>query len=154
MVFCISGPLVNALTVYVFVLVAPYVSHILWAKYERVLLNCAPTSTKLHPPPPNSFQPPPSSLQHPQKYSNQSIARNWAISPNLDRKMQRSSFWLKNGSHSILEVLIPNPDLISLKFQLQNPFLGKFGTKKTNLSVLPENWLTLVSRGCRFVLQN
>ena len=91
MVFCISGPLVNALTVYVFVLVAPYVSHILWAKYERVLLNCAPTSTKLHPPPPNSFQPLPSSLQHPKKYSNQSI-RNWAISPNLDRKIQRSSF--------------------------------------------------------------
>ena len=134
MVFCISGPLVHALNIYVFVLVAPYVSHILWAKNERVLLNCAPTSTKLHPPPPNSFQPLPSSLQHPKKYSNQSI-RNWAISPNLDRKIQRSSFWLRNGSHSILEVLIPNPDLRFLKFQLQNPFLGKFRFKKTKLSI-------------------
>ena len=140
MVFCISGPLVHALNIYVFVLVAPYVSHILWAKNERVLLNCAPTSTKLHPPPPSSFQPPPSSLQHPQKYSNQSIERNWAISPNLDRKIQSSSFWLKIGSHGILEVLIPNPDLRFLKIQLQNPFLGKFGPKKTKLSVLSENW--------------
>ena len=40
-----------------------------------VLLNRAPTSTQLHPPPP-------SSLQHSQQYLNQNIARNWAISPN------------------------------------------------------------------------
>ena len=66
----------------------------------RVLLNRAPssnhlhpppptsnrlisTSTQLHPPPPSSFQLPSSSLQHPQQYLNQIIARNWAISPNL-----------------------------------------------------------------------
>ena len=41
------------------------------------------TSIQLHPPPPSSFQPPPSSLQHPQRYQNQNIALNWAISPNL-----------------------------------------------------------------------
>ena len=69
------------------------------------------TSTQLHPPPSSSFQPSPSSLQHPQQYSNQNIARNWAISPNLGRKIQSCPFWLKIGSLGILEVLIPNPDL-------------------------------------------
>ena len=48
-----------------------------------VLLNCAPTSTQLHPPPPSSFQPPPIFLQYPQQYLNQNIARTWAISPKL-----------------------------------------------------------------------
>ena len=58
-----------------------------------VLLNHAPTSAQLHPPPPSSFQPPPSSLQHPQQYLNQNIARNWAISPNLGRKLTHMVFW-------------------------------------------------------------
>ena len=44
-----------------------------------ILLNRAPTSTQTHPPTPSSFEPPLSSLQHPQQYSNQNIARNWAI---------------------------------------------------------------------------
>ena len=44
-------------------------------------------STQLHLHPPSSFQSPPSSLQHPQQYSNQNIARNWAISSNLGRKI-------------------------------------------------------------------
>ena len=47
-----------------------------------VLLNRAPTSTQLHPPPP-------SSLQHPQQHLNQNIARNWAISPNLGQEIKR-----------------------------------------------------------------
>ena len=41
--------------------------------FTRALLNHAPSSTQLHPPPLSSFQPPPSSLQHPQQYSNQNI---------------------------------------------------------------------------------
>ena len=101
-------------------------SHFWW----RVLLNGAPihssillypapftftqlisTSTQLHSPPPSLFQPPPSSLQHPQQYLNQNIARNWAISPNLGQKIKSCPFWLKIGTHGILEVLIPNPDL-------------------------------------------
>ena len=69
------------------------------------------TSTQLHPPPPNSFQPLPSSLQHPQRYKNQNIARNWGISPNLGQKIQSCWFCLKIASHGILEVLILNPDL-------------------------------------------
>ena len=100
-----------------------------------VLLNRAPSSTQLHPPSLSSFQPPPSSLQHPQQYLNQNIAHNWAISPNLGRKIKRCPFWLKIDTHVILEVLIPNPDLDFLKFRSQNPFLGKFGPKNSKLSV-------------------
>ena len=94
----------------------------------RVLLNCAPTSTQLHPPPPSytqlvststqlhtsspsSFQPPTSSLQHPRQYLNQNIAHNWVISPNLGQKIKSCPFWLKIGTHGILGVLIPNPGL-------------------------------------------
>ena len=68
-------------------------------------------STQLHPPALSSFQSPASSLQHSQQYLNQNIARNWAISPNLDRKIKSCPFWLKIGTHGILEVLILNPDL-------------------------------------------
>ena len=57
-----------------------------------VLLNRAPTSTQLHRPPPSLFQPPPGSLQHPRQYLNQDIARNWAISPNIDQKIKSSPF--------------------------------------------------------------
>ena len=39
MVFCISGPFVDALNVYVFVPVASYVRHILWARYEIIQLR-------------------------------------------------------------------------------------------------------------------
>ena len=69
------------------------------------------TSTQFQPPPPTSFQSPPSSLQHPQQWLNQNIARNWAISPNLGRKIKSGPFWLNIGTHGIIEVLIPNPDL-------------------------------------------
>ena len=185
------------------------------------------TSTQLHPPPLSSFQPPPSSLQYPQQYLNQNIALNWAISPNLGRKIENCPFclkisthgileplipnldldlWnsdpkidfcanlgpkiqsflfcLKIGTHSISKMLIPNPDLdfwnsdpkihfwvilvenvkvicFSWKlarmaswrcwflfqhyfseFPTLNPFLGKFGPKKSKLFILPENWYT------------
>ena len=65
----------------------------------------------MHPAPPSSFQPPPSSLQHPQRYSNQNIARHWAIFPNLGRKIQSCPSGLKIGTRGILEVLIQNLDL-------------------------------------------
>ena len=76
------------------------------------------TSTQLRPPPPNSFQPARSSLQHPQSYKNQNIARNWGISPNLGKKFQNCLFFLKIGTHGILEELILHPDLV---FQKSNP---------------------------------
>ena len=80
-------------------------------KKNTSFLGITKPCTQLHPPTPSSFQPSPSSLQHPQQYLNQNIARDWAISPNLGRKLKSCQFWLKIGTHSILEVLIPNPDL-------------------------------------------
>ena len=104
---------------------------------KRILLNRAPSSILLHPPPPSSFQPPPSSLQHPQQYSNQNIARNLAISPNLGRKIQTENWhaWYLGGADS-------KSGLGVLKFRPQNPFLSKFGPKKSKLSILSENWHT------------
>ena len=87
------------------------------------------TFTQLHLPPPSSFQPPPSSLQHPQQYLNQNIARNWAISPNLGQKIKSCPFWLKIGTHGILEVLIPNPDLDFWNFDPKIHFWANLGPK-------------------------
>ena len=87
------------------------------------------TITQLHLPPPNSFQHPSSSPQHPQQYLNQNIARNWAISPNLGQKIKTCPFWLKVGTHGILEVLSPNP---GLDFWNSNPkvyFWANLGPK-------------------------
>ena len=102
-------------------------------KLQWALLNRAPTSTQLHPPPPSSFQPPPSSfqpppssLQHPQQYLKQYIAHNWAISPNLGRKIKCCPFWLKIGTHGISEVLIPNPEIPTPKSIFEQIWTQKF----------------------------
>ena len=94
-----------------------------------VLLNRTPSSTQLHPPPPSSFQPPPSYLQHPQRYKNQNIARNWEISQNLDRKIQSCPSYLEIDTHGILEVLIPNPDLEFRNSDPKMPFWANLGRK-------------------------
>ena len=93
------------------------------------------TSTQLHPPPPSSFQPPPSSfqsppssLEHPQ-YLDQNIAGNWAISPNLDQKIKSYPFWLKIGTHGIVEVLISNSDLDFWSSYPKINFWANFGPK-------------------------
>ena len=86
------------------------------------------TSTQLHLCPCSWLQPPSRSLQHPQQYSIQIIARNWAISPNFGWKFQTWPFWHEIRSHGILGVLILSPD--------KNWVLGKFGSKKTKLFVL------------------
>ena len=84
----------------------------------------------MHPPPSTSTQlisaP---TLQHPQQYSNQNIARNWAIFPHLGRKIQSCPFWLKIGSHCILEMLIPNPDLDFWKSDPKIHFWANLGPK-------------------------
>ena len=104
-------------------------------------LHPAPsTSTKLHPPPPSSFQLPLSSLQHPQQYLNQNIARNWAISPNLGRKIKSCPFWLKISTHGILEVLIPNPDLDFWNFDPKIHLWENLGQKS-------QNWLFCLQIG-------
>ena len=68
-------------------------------------------STQLQLPSPSSFQPPPSSLDQPQRYKNQNIARNWAISPNLDQKNRSCQFCLKISTHGIFEVVISKQGL-------------------------------------------
>ena len=101
------------------------------------------TSVQLHPPPPSSFQPPLSSLQHPQQYLNQNIARNWAISPNLGQKIKSCPFWQNIGTYgSYIGGVDSESRLRFLKLRPQNPFLVKFGPKKSKLFVLSENWHT------------
>ena len=101
------------------------------------------TSVQLHPPPPSSFQPPLSSLQHPQQYLNQNIARNWAISPNLGRKIKSCPFWQNIGTYgSYIGGVDSESRLRFLKLRPQNPFLVKFGPKKSKLFILSENWHT------------
>ena len=82
--------------------------------------NRAPTSTQLHPSSPISTSPnhlisasahlSATSCKN-QRYKNQTTARNWAISPNLGRKIQSCFFCLKIGFYGNLKMMIPNPDL-------------------------------------------
>ena len=82
------------------------------------------TSFKLHPPPPSSIhlhQAPSTSTQFipastqlsgtPSTLLEPNIAFSRAISPNTGRKIESCSFWLKIGTHGILEVLILDSDL-------------------------------------------
>ena len=105
-----------------------------------------------HPPPPSSSQPPPSSLQHPQQYLNQNIARNWAISPNLGQKIKSCPFWLKIGTHGILEVLIPNPDLDFWNSDPKIHFWANLGPKIQSCPFCLKIGAQ-VSQGCWFQIQ-
>ena len=62
----------------------------------------------------------------------------WA---NLGPKIQSCPFCLKIGTHGISRMLILIPTLISWISNL-NFLLGKFGPKKSKMSVLTENWYT------------
>ena len=85
-------------------------------------LHQAPsTSTQLHPVPSTSTQ-----------LISVSIAHNWEISPNLGQKVQSCPLWLKIGSHSILEMLIPNPDLDFWNFNPKIHFWANLGPKSQN----------------------
>ena len=57
-------------------------------------------------------------MQLPQWHKNQNVARNWAVSPYLRRKIQSCPFCLKLRINGIWKVLIPNPDL---HFQNSDP---------------------------------
>ena len=124
-----------------------------WLLIKWVLLNRAPSSTQLHPPPLSSFQLPPSSLQHPQQYSNQNIARNWVISPNLGRRIQICPFWLKIGPHGILEVVIPNPDLDFWNSNRKIHFWANLGSKRQSC-LFCLRLAHMVSQGCWFLFQH
>ena len=79
-----------------------------------------PTSIHLHP---AHFS------LHPAQCSNQNIARCWAISPNLGRKIQNFLFCLKIGTHGISRMLILFPTLV---FQMSKPkilFWANLGQK-------------------------
>ena len=83
---------------------------------------------------------------------NQNIARNWAISPNLDRNIKSYTFWLKIGTHGILEELVWNPDLdfwnsdykihlwANLGPKIQScPFCLKTGTHSISKMLIPNS---------------
>ena len=134
----------------------------------------------MHPPPPSSYQPPPSSLPHPQQYSNQNIARNWAIFPNLGRKIQSCPFCLKIGSmvswrrwswiqnldpksqscpfclkiisHGISRMLILIPILV-LWISHSKSCFGQTWAKKVKVICFAWKLAHMVSRGCWFLFQ-
>ena len=108
------------------------------------------TFTQLHPPPTSWFQPPPNSVKHPQQYLNQNIARNWAISLNLGRKIKSCLFWLKIGTHGILEVLIPNPDL---DFWNSNPKIHFWANLGPKIQSFVWKLVHIISQGCWFRIQ-
>ena len=64
---------------------------------------------------------------------------NWAISPIPGRKFQICPFWLNIGTHDIMEVLIPHPDLDFWNSDPKIHFWANLG-RKSQLSVLLENW--------------
>ena len=94
-----------------------------------ILHPTSSTPTQLHPAPSTSTQLISTSNQHPQQYLNQNIARNWAISANLGRKIRSFLFWLKIGTHGLLEVLIPNPGLDFWNSDLKIYFGANLGPK-------------------------
>ena len=96
------------------------------------LQSTLPTSTCLHLSPPIPFQSLLSSLQHPQRYQNQNIARNWAIFPNLTQTNQSCLFFLKIGIHDILVVLILHSDLDFWNYNSKIHFWANFPQKYQN----------------------
>ena len=64
-----------------------------------------------------------------------------SFSANLGQKSQSCLFCLKVGIHGISRMLFLFQHLFSW-FRTKNPFLVKFGPKKSNLPILPENWHT------------
>ena len=73
-------------------------------------------------------------MQHPQHNLNQNIGHNWAISPNLGRKTKFYPFWLKIGTHDIVEVLIANPELDFWNSDPNNNFWAHLGPKTQSYS--------------------
>ena len=57
----------------------------------------------------------------------QNIARNWAISQNLEQKIQCCPFWLKTDTHGVLQMLIPNLDFNFSNSDSKIHFLANFG---------------------------
>ena len=132
------------------------------------MLNRAPASTQLHPPPPSfiylysapypptklmpAFTQPSATILY-QCYRNQNITRNWEISPNLGQKIQSCPFYLKIGSDGILEVVIPNSELDFWNVDPKINCWVNFGRKSQKS---PFGWKLVyrVSRGCWFLFRH
>ena len=124
------------------------------------LLNRAPTTTQFHSPPSSSFKPPPSSIHfhsahfnlHPAPFTSRSsfnpplsFLQHSKIShvigqfpQYLGQKIQSCPFWLKIGTHSILEVLIPNPDLDFWNSNSKTHFYENLGRKSQSCLFCPK----------------
>ena len=102
---------------------------LLMKSFPFLMMGITKLCTHLQPAQPSSFQPPPNSLQHPQHYLNQNIARNRAISSNSCRKIKSYPFWLKIGTHGIIEVLIPNSDFDFWNSDTKIHFWANLGPK-------------------------
>ena len=119
-------------------------------KNKWVLLNRVPTSTQLHSPPPSSTH------LHPAYFS---------LHPALCNTL--NNIWTK-----ILHVIGQFPQILTknwhtwyfggvdsesrlrfLKFRPQNPFLGKFGPKKSKLCFV-KKLVHMVSQRCWFLFQH
>ena len=103
------------------------------------LHSASSTSIQVHPPPPIS-------LQHPQRYNNQNIARNWAVFSNLVRKIQSCPFWLKTGTYGAFEVLIPKPDLDFRTFKPKIHLWANLGRKNQSCPFCLKIGTQIISR--------
>ena len=116
-----------------------------WYNFKRILLNHAPTSTQLHPPPPTSIHlHPASSSLHSALGNSLNVIRTKMLhvirqSPQIQAKYSKLSVLTENWNVWYLGGAVSKSGLRYLKFQPQNSFLGKFGSKKSKVSVLPEN---------------
>ena len=100
-------------------------------------IHLHPAHFNLHPAPSTSTQlsATPSTIFEPK------FARNWAISPKFRPKNQKSIL-TENWHIWYIRSVDSESRLRFLKFQAQNPFLGKFGPKNSKLPVFFENWYT------------
>ena len=114
-----------------------------------------PSSTQLHPLPLSWFQPLPSSIHfhlahlslHPALCNTLNVIRtktSYVIGqfPQIQSKNLKLSVLPENWQSRYIRGADFESRLRILKFQPQNPFLRKFGLKKSKLLVLPESWHT------------
>ena len=89
------------------------------------------------------------SLQHAQRYKNQNIACNCAMSSNIGWKIQICPFGLKISIFGMFEVVIPNPDL---DFGNSDPksIFGQIWAEKVKVVRFTWKLEHMVSQGCWF----
>ena len=139
-------------SVNIFVFVWKYVEDFTITKPCTHLHPRPSASTQCHPPLTSSFQPPLSSIHlHPAHCSltQLSVISSSLLkpnSPNLGWKFQSCSFWLKIGTHNILEVPIPNPDLDFWNSDPKIHFWANLGQKSQSFLFCLETGMHGISR--------